>query len=280
MKGIQGKVFTLLSRGRWSYQPPVAVARDAGREVGTYEELVEFVSMLGFKNSRYNLLLRGQHHDHSVGTKKQSSLYPSIWRLDPNGRARARLELEAARKELLKSKLLEPNEARQLRAIEERPWAVLQHYGLPTPLLDLTESLRVAATFATRSLTQGKTRSPNEHGFLFVLGMPNLHEGTTISLDEGLIVMRLRSVCPSCARRPHLQSGYLAGSYPTAANWKHRSKNFAVRLLAKFRLPTNSKFWNIDSPMSVEALYPGRDLLGDEIERITGQIRSLNATPT
>jgi hypothetical protein len=272
MKGIRGKVFTVSSRGRWHVYSPAAVARDAGRKVDTFEQLVEYVSILGFKNSRYNLLFRGQHQDYLIGSKPQSSLYPSIWRLEPYERRRARERLESARLELLKSELLERNEVRQLRAINERPWAVLQHYGLPTPLLDLTQSLRVAATFATRDLLKGNTPSANEYGFLFVLGMPNLHEGTTISLDEGLIIMRLQSVCPSCARRPHLQSGYLAGSFPTSAAWKHRSKNFAVRLLAKFRLPTRGKFWNIDNPMSVEALYPGKDILRDEIERIKKRI--------
>jgi hypothetical protein len=152
----------------------------------------------------------------------------------------------------------------------ELPWAILQHYsevtGCDTPLFDLTESLRVAASFATHGYLGAKNNA-NPYGVVFVFGMPALHAGTAIFVDDGLIVLRLASVCPPSARRPHFQSGYLVGTYPTHWRWGKKYKNFALRMIGKVRVSTENSFWDVDTPLSEQALFPKDDCLRDELAR-------------
>ncbi len=132
--------------------------------------------------------------------------------------------------------------------IPERPWAILQHYwdvaNCDTPLLDVTESIRVAASFATQGYL-GKDDNKNSSGVVFVLGLPAIHQGTTISVDDGLVMLNLASVCPQAQRRPHFQSGYLVGTYPTDNLGYKPPKDFAHRLIAKLKVSTESSFWNV-----------------------------------
>jgi hypothetical protein len=80
-------------------------------------------------------------------------------------------------------------------------WAILQHYEVcDTPLLDVTNSLRVAASFATNN--------PAAEGpVLYVLGVPSLSGSITASSEQGLQIIRLSSICPPEARRPYFQEG-------------------------------------------------------------------------
>ena len=44
-----------------------------------------------------------------------------------------------------------------------------------------------------------------------MLGVPNLSGAITASAEAGLQIVRLSSVCPPSAVRPHIQEGYLLG---------------------------------------------------------------------
>jgi len=71
-----------------------------------------------------------------------------------------------------------------------------------------------------------------------VIGVPHLSGAVTASADAGLQIVRLSSVCPPSAVRPHIQEGYLLGEYPEMAradqkqNYKHYEIDFGRRLVA------------------------------------------------
>jgi hypothetical protein len=151
-------------------------------------------------------------------------------------------------------------------------WSILQHYEVcPTPLLDVTHSLRIAASFAC-------DRADNE-AFILVLGVPNVSGAITASAESGLQIVRLSSVCPPTALRPHIQEGYLLGEYPEMTGFKqkrlyeHYEIDFGRRLIAKFQLEP-STFWKSDAFPRVKriALYPSIEsdpvrAMAEEIKR-------------
>jgi hypothetical protein len=135
-------------------------------------------------------------------------------------------------------------------------WSILQHYEVcTTPLLDVTHSIRIAASFA--SLAEKET------AYLFGLGVPNLSGAITASAEAGLQIVRLSSVCPPSAVRPHLQEGYLLGEYPEMAGYEQKENyfnyeiDFGRRLVAKFAFSPSS-FWKNDNfpKVAKTALYP------------------------
>ena len=233
---------------------------------------MQLVAKLGYRNASFRLLFRGQLADYPANRPdtEVSQLFPSLWRHGPRGREKALKHLDKWTAKLRTLPILSRRDKRHLRTMPERAWAVLQHYSsvtrCQTPLLDVTESVRVAASFATYDYDQD-TPNPNPYGYLFVFGFPALQQATTISVDDGLIMLRLQSVCPDKARRPHLQRGFLVGTYPTNRFGGKAHKNFAHRLVAKLRLPTRSTFWNVDRPLDKIAVYPMTDEFRDALAK-------------
>lgn len=268
MKRIETKVHSVLEDGRFARQYVSDVAKGRGYWVDHYEELVDLVAGLGYGNPQFTLLFRGQPTDYREDGAP-SSLYPTLWRHSPLNRKRAWNRLEQWCNHLKGLATLKRRDKRQLRAIPERCWAILQHYSsvtrCETPLLDVTESIRVAASFATQGYSENG-RNANLHGVVFVFGFPTIHQGTTISVDDGLILLRLSSVCPQTARRPHFQRGYLVGTYPTHWLSGKKHKDFSLRLIGKLRISTADSFWDVDTPLSQQALFPDSDALRDELE--------------
>jgi len=136
--------------------------------------------------------------------------------------------------------------------------AIIQHYEIyPTPLLDVTQSLRIAASFATQ-------QNDTNDAFLYVLGVPNVSGAITASAEAGLQTIRLSSVCPPTAMRPHIQEGYLLGEYPEIVdidqkqNYALHEIDFGKRLVAKFRF-NPKQFWTKSGQFQAvgpKALYP------------------------
>jgi hypothetical protein len=135
-------------------------------------------------------------------------------------------------------------------------WAILQHYKVcDTPLLDVTHSLRVAASFATND-------GADADAVLYVLAVPSVSGSVTASSEQGIQIIRLSSICPPEAQRPYFQEGYLLAEYPDLAtfdekqNYRPHEIDFGRRLIAKFRLPREG-FWPSDyTPIPNRALYP------------------------
>jgi hypothetical protein len=243
------------------------VRHGQGYFVRTYFELAKKVAELQFLNREFVLLFRGQDKDYRT-IKSNTTLKPMLFRLSgkkiPQQKDLERrfVTLRRAEQELVRrydeANLLGADRLTRHRVLR---WSILQHYEIcKTPLLDVTHSLRVAASFA--SINQ-----PSE-AFVFVLGVPNLSGAVTASSEAGLQVIRLSSACPPEAARPHLQEGYLLGEYPEIADFEQKAHydyyemDFARRLIAKFRF-NPAAFWtdNFES-LPVGALYPNeRDTL-------------------
>lgn len=230
-----------------------SIRQSPGHIVNSFYELAKKVAELQFRNPSYVLLFRGQGHDHREN--ELTSLKPRIFRSRDNQgvdeyhqslvRKFRRLEIAEA---LLADKYNEwvgrlgNKFVRRVRIVR---WAILQHYEVcHTPLLDLTHSLRVAASFATKS-------SDAEVAFIYVLGVPHLTGAVTVTAESGIQLVRLASVCPPTAMRPHLQEGYLIGEYPDLDKFDQKSLyqieevDFARRLIAKIRF-NPSTFWKPD----------------------------------
>jgi hypothetical protein len=145
---------------------------------------------------------------------------------------------------------------------------VVQHYEIwPTPLLDLTSSLRVAASFALgledprKVGKKRKTKPGKRSGHLYVLAVPDLLSDFQ-ELDERsprMQVLRLNAVCPPDAVRPHFQDGFLM-TWPQPGGALDLQANAESKLVAKFRLIDTGHFWSKDFPRHTFAsLLPEAD---------------------
>lgn len=235
---------------------------DRGHKVQSYLELATKIAELQFMNRDHVLMFRGQAADHR-NTKNKTSLKPSLFRPKTKGNPSSDTLIDRfARLARAEQLLMREYRAARLTGIERLSrhrllrWSVLQHYEVcGTPLLDVTHSLRVAASFACETAT--------DEAFVFVLGVPNLSGAVTASAEAGLQIVRLSSVCPPTALRPHIQEGYLLGEYPELAgfdqkeHYHHYEIDFGRRLVGKFRF-NPQRFWKNDHfpQLSRQALYP------------------------
>lgn len=196
-------------------------------EVSSYSQLLKGISIISFYNHDLHLLFRGQSKEYLDG-KQRPMIRPTILRNERNRNRLTEKVFEkryATLKEYMKRLVCEVKETTKtrnserdstrhmmgtarLRKFEPLQWSILQHYGVSdTPLLDATQSLQVACSFALN----GENR---DHGYVYVIGVPYLSESISYSVREGIICTRLLSACPPEARRPYLQEGYLVGSFP------------------------------------------------------------------
>lgn len=254
------------------------VRRGEGHKVSSFLELAKKISELQFRNGGNVLLFRGQSRDH-LTPEQNSTLKPQIFRRQagqlPSGELIERrfFHLRLAEDRLVEryvsSRLLSPERISRHRILR---WSLLQHYEVcPTPLLDVTQSLRIAASFASLDAL--------DCAYLYVLGVPNISGAITANTESGLQIIRLSSVCPPAAVRPHIQEGYLLGEYPELVDWEQKQQyahfevDFGRRLVAKFVFRPDD-FWNADSlfPQIVKpALYPNAS---DPLFELCESIRS------
>lgn len=248
------------------------VRAGAGYRVTRFEDLVRIAAHLAAGNRGYMLFFRGQNGDF-VDRNGRTNLFPTLFR---NGRSPLRqVELDARWKRLgaCVDAIVAHRKELQLPGKTHRHMeahiALLQHYGLcETPLLDITPSLRVAASFA---LPSEETRV----GYLYVLALPYPHSSISHFVDQDMVLVRLFGVCPFDAVRPHFQEGYLVGKYPiaNAASTevvKERYDNAASRLCAKLVLDdTRGTFFRGGFPrIPMSTLVPENDRFGDALRRV------------
>ncbi len=256
MKPILANVKTFLE----SNDNPTAarvdeVRRSDGYVIHTFADLVRKVAALAFHNPEYVLLFRGQNKDYHFGkvgnskSRGRTTLLATMYRDDPRGKIyhgelqeRYKL-LEECEKHLIDVARGEKPYYERIRRTQYLRWAILQHYEIcPTPFLDVTHSLQIAASFA---LDRNQ-----EEGYLYVLGLPQISGAITVVSHEELQIVRLNSVCPPTTLRPYFQEGYLLGTFPTLDSLDAKSEyarsevDAANRLIAKFRLK-NDGFWGL-----------------------------------
>lgn len=255
------------------------IRKDAGHQVRDYMELAKKVAELQFKNRDFVFMFRGQRHDYK-NKSKNTSLKPSLLRANTEGKVPTpnQLQHRFQRLQRAEQRLVAAYYDKELVGLERMRrqqilrWSVLQHYVVcRTPVLDVTHSLRISASFASDGAT--------DEAYVFVLGVPNLSGAITASAEAGLQIVRLSSVCPPTALRPHIQEGYMLAEYPEMAGYEqkqlysHYEIDFGRRLIAKFRFDPQS-FWKKNGAFpKVEhaALYPDKY---DPIFRLAQSIKT------
>lgn len=269
-----------------------ASLKDAlSRPVKNYVELADIVSFLAVMNKNRTLLFRGQTEDFP-------QLLPTLHR--PRSPLAARWAVDGsmdANREWYWNRLSRIEDQvkavlfdrglprwRHIRDSKYARWAVIQHYELwPTPMLDFSTSLRVAASFAFGELDDLKLMKVQERhtptqksGFLYITAVDKLQSDLMALLEDdsaertdGLVTVRLNAVCPPRAVRPHLQDGVLICRYPFDGGelLEPVGNDFTSRLIAKIPVLDDGEFWSGDFPrLTRDALLPTVDELGSALE--------------
>ena len=218
-----------------------SVARPDAFPVQSYNELVKIIAELSYLNRDNLLFFRGQTRDHR-NKAGASTLYPSLYR--KNVISKAKLEYDFAVLKEISALLVEETKKYDRRAADEIrrkqyiQWALIQHYEVyETPLLDITQSLRVACSFA-------QADKDAKEAFVYVLGLPYMPNGISINSEQEIINIRLLSACPALALRPYFQEGFLVGTADLTDNYDDKNElDFNRRLIAKFAIPNDDRFW-------------------------------------
>jgi hypothetical protein len=264
MRAITGQV----TREIQDYLGETQIDRADAFPISTYRKLVEQVAKLSYFNKDYLLFYRGQGIDYR-NRAGASTFYPTIYRGDyiPQREMTNRFKiLESAA-----DKLREIFEKEKFEGYSEFidqthvQWGVLQHYGVcSTPLFDLTHSLRVACSFAQMEAQGG-------YGYVYVFGMPYITHRISHNSEHYLFNVRLLSICPPEALRPYFQEGYLAGTEDITDKYRNKEVlDFRNRLIAKFQIPSQVRFWGDGfSKIPESVLYPR----GDRIEKLCKELK-------
>lgn len=257
----------------------VSIRHGQGHRVASYMELAKKVAELQFRNPEHILLYRGQGKDYK-NDKGNTTLKPSLLRHRPEDGFRPPaphvLEQRFSKLQEAERRLVSEFEVRALDGRQKLArhrilrWSILQHYEIcPTPLLDVSQSIRVSASFASED-DEGEA-------FFYVLAVPNISGVVTASAEAGLQIVRLAGICPPTAVRPHIQEGYLLGEYPEMPDFDQKRHyapyeiDFGRRLVAKFRLNLD-QFWGDANfqKISPDALYPNEH---DDLFQILHQLK-------
>lgn len=234
------------------------VAAHPGVIVNQFSDLQRMVAELSCLNKDYVLYFRGQGEDYKPQTKsaKKTALYPTLYREN---------NYEQQWDDLDKASRLLCEKCKSYPLLEKKPllqWSILQHYGVThTPLIDVTQSLRVACTFAQMGATGN-----SDYVYVYVVALPYVAHRIHVDSEEYLTVIRLLSIAPPNARRPHCQEGFLVGEDVILKGkpMNKRELNLNRRLVAKFRIPAKDlEFWDTEKKAN------GGDLLPTDDEMLT-----------
>ena len=258
-----------------------------GYPVINFAELRQVIAELSCLNPDSILFFRGQHTDHkrTYGKMGEASTFlPSIFRGKLN---KGELLMRWNKLDLATSLFLEklkslPESAKKefnfLKSKRLAQWSVLQHYEVvDTPLLDVTQSLRVACSFAELGRS-------SDIAYIYVFALPYPTGRISINSEQYLTNIRLLSVVPSTVKRPHNQEGFLIGEDDMVkADTVSDRFDFRRRAIAKFKinLGENSGFWKNNGleerPLKEEELYPDKKDNTDSLGRICQELKeSLN----
>lgn len=242
-----------------------------GYIVNTFSELSKKCAELSCANPDVLLFYRGQCLDYKTSANKtgKSSFYPSMYRGKMNAQELSLKwrKLEAATK-LLRVKLIENKIHGYARALKKNIvlWSILQHYEVTdTPLLDVSQSLRVACSFATLDTTA-------EFVYIYVFALPYYANRISVNSEQYLTNVRLISIVPPEALRPYQQEGFLVGEdeFDREMPINKEDLDFNRRLVYKFKIPNKEDFWGDEAKLKQDVLYPKDDV----VDEICKQIKS------
>ncbi len=246
---------------------PKNVAGSEAYKVNTFRELVEHVAKLAYLNKDYMLFFRGQGNDYK-NRSGNSSFYPSIYRGDYLSQAELNYRFDILNKSSKNlAKIFEEEQIEGYSELKRKKliqWSILQHYEVcGTPLMDFTQSLRVACSFAHMD-------NENGNAYIFVFGLPYLTNRISTNSEQDLLTIRLLSICPPEALRPYFQEGYLTATEDITNEYESKTElDFKNRLIAKFEIPKTESFWGEDFKIIPKsALYPDNDKVLEICSRI------------
>ncbi|TCD17461.1 FRG domain-containing protein [Pedobacter psychrodurus] len=244
------------------------VRASEGYMVSSFRELIDEVAIVTINNKNFEMFYRGQLDDYKNNTAEyfkdrvaKSTIYPTICRPEKNSDGKTKYSIK--KNQIIErydrlEQMIKLVEGKKRRYFKEYYYALFQHYDiLPTPLIDITQSLRVAATFALRN---------SSSGYLYVFGLPYPNQSISYYSDLGIVLIKLQNVLQTDSLRPRYQEGFLVGKYPIVPT-KTQGDDLANRMVAKFKLDnTDGKFWDKHfPPMPEEVLYPKNDSIELEL---------------
>ena len=231
--------------------------RSSTIKVETFHDLIMEIAELSYKNPDVMLFYRGQTNNFIK--KKYSTLYPSIYRSDNAENIKFEFEiLENATsillKELEKNSGVDVDELKEIKKIKLLQYSILQHYEVcNTPLLDVTQSLKVACSFAILD-------NKDSIGYIYVLGLPYITGRISVDSEDYITNVRLLSISCSSSKRPFFQEGYLVQTEFTSDSDINKGElDFNRRIVAIYEFENNKKFWGSENPISKDNLYPIED---------------------
>jgi hypothetical protein len=235
--------------------------------VNTYSELMDMVSKLAYFNRRYVLFFRGQDKEYRIGDRFPT-IYPNFFRemlFHKGTEKQIKENLEKKQEELkLKNHNRNPrfHGAYSIWESLHVRWALLQHYQIcPTPLIDLTQSLHVAVSFALEdsNLNENKLKT----GVIYVLALPWPAKNYHNNKEEDIYLVRLAGISPPQAKRPYRQEAFAAMSQDVDNEeiYDFEKHNFANRMICKFEINNSPEFLgDIIKPLPEKFLAPDDDI--------------------
>lgn len=253
------------------------VMKSDGYLVNSYEELSKHIAELACANPNVILFFRGQGKDYMAGStgNMHSSLLPTIYRKDLSTKEKKYKikQLEAAGKIL--SKKLKDEEVQNATIVGRKrmiQWSILQHYEVvDTPLIDVTQSLRVACSFAMLNNNSG-------YAYIYVIALPYYTNRISVNSEEYITNIRLLSIMPPEALRPYYQEGFLIGEDEyTEDLFEHKEeKDLSRRLLYKFKISIENLSRSDENWLNEERLMPQDDKMRKICEDVKKEVASLS----
>jgi hypothetical protein len=247
---------------------PETVAKDDAIEVLDYKELRKHIAQLSYANKDSILFYRGQKDDYRNQKSGKSTFYPTMYRGDRLDKDELKYRWEKLNKasEIFIKKLRSKYPSKTYIVKRKRivQWSVLQHYEVTeTPLIDVTQSLKVACSFAMLD-------NDNEYAYVYVFALPYYTNRISVNSEHYLTNVRLLSVAPPQALRPYYQEGFLIGEDEFSETYTNKDElDFNNRLVAKFKFKNTKEFWgDSEKALTREDLYP-KD---DEIEALCKEV--------
>jgi len=247
---------------------PETVAKDDAIEVLDYKELRKHIAQLSYANKDCILFYRGQKDDYRNQKSGKSTFYPTMYRGDRLDKDELKYRWEKLNKasEIFIKKLRSKYPSKTYIVKRKRivQWSVLQHYEVTeTPLIDVTQSLKVACSFAMLD-------NDNEYAYVYVFALPYYTNRISVNSEHYLTNVRLLSVAPPQALRPYYQEGFLIGEDEFSETYTNKDElDLNNRLVAKFKFKNTKEFWgDSEKALTREDLYP-KD---DEIEALCKEV--------
>lgn len=184
-KNLTRKLSLLCDESIKSKNTITSIVRGNAIEICSFYDLIMEIAELSYRNPDVMLFYRGQNNNYTKNNI--ATLYPTIYRatdkrninFDFKVLNEASLKLIAA---LKADDRIDSEELKEIRKIKLLQYSILQHYEVcKTPLLDLTQSIKVACSFAILN-------NEKNIGYIYVLGLPYIMVEYPLILRNTLLI--------------------------------------------------------------------------------------------